>query len=65
MLRYPGYTATRADQRLDGKWLAYVEGLPIMREDFSNVTYVSERVALTAIEAEQQRRRETVNAASR
>lgn len=40
---------TRAEQRLDGRWLAYVRGLPLMRPDFSNITFPTREAAEAAI----------------
>jgi hypothetical protein len=42
---------TRPEQRLDGQWLAYVRGLPLMRPDFSNLVFPTRDAALAAIDA--------------
>ena len=36
-------------QRLDGKWLAYSDGLPLMHPDFRNVVYPTKEAAEKAL----------------
>ena len=39
-------------QRLDGKWLAYRNGLPLMHEDFRNRVYPTREAAEAALQSE-------------
>ena len=43
---------TGPDQRLDGLWLAYMNGLPLMNRDYSNKTFKTQEAAQKAIDEE-------------
>lgn len=51
-----GSRCTGPVQRQDGKWLAYVSGLPLMRPDYSNRVFRDEADADRAVHAEVQSR---------
>lgn len=40
---------TEPQQRLDGRWLAKVRGIPLMHRDFSNITFSTREGAEKAI----------------